>query len=62
MKRSDYIIVYGSTTKGGVVKSSDCILVYGSTTKGGVVKVMLHTCKYMHVQTICMTCVLRNSH
>ena len=30
--------MYGSTTKGGVVKWSDCILVYGSITKGGVVK------------------------
>ena len=30
--------MYGSTTKGDVVKRSDCILVYGSTTKGGVVK------------------------
>ena len=30
--------MYGSTTKGGVVKRSDCIPVYGSTTKGGVVK------------------------
>ena len=38
MKRSDCILVYGSTTKGDVVKRSDCILVYGSTTKGGVVK------------------------
>ena len=38
MKRSDCILVYGSTTKVGVVKRSDCILVYGSTTKGGVVK------------------------
>ena len=38
MKRSDCILVYGSTTKGGVVKRSDCILVYGSTTKGDVVK------------------------
>ena len=34
--RSDYILVYGSTTKGDVVKRSDCILVYGSTTKGDV--------------------------
>ena len=32
------MLVYGSTTKGGVVKRSDCILVYGSTTKGDVVK------------------------
>ena len=31
-------LVYGSTTKGDVVKRSDCILVYGSTTKGDVVK------------------------
>ena len=31
------ILVYGSTTKGDVVKS-DCKLVYGSTTKSGVVK------------------------
>ena len=38
VKRFDCILVYGSTTKGGVVKKSDCILVYGSTTKGGVVK------------------------
>ena len=30
--------MYGSTTKGDVVKWSDCILVYGSTTKGDVVK------------------------
>ena len=30
--------MYGSTTKGDVVKRSDCILVYGSTTKGDVVK------------------------
>ena len=30
--RSDHILVYGSTTKGGVVKRSDHILVYGSTT------------------------------
>ena len=36
MKRSDCILVYGSTTKGDVVKRSDCILVYGSTTKSGV--------------------------
>ena len=28
--------MYGSTTKGGVIKRSDCILVYGSTTKGVV--------------------------
>ena len=35
----DYcILVYGSTTKGDVVKRSDCILAYGSTTKGDVVK------------------------
>ena len=38
MKRSNCILVYGSTTKGDVVKKSDCILVYGSTTKGDVVK------------------------
>ena len=38
VKRSDCILVYGSTTKGDVVKRSDCILVHGSTTKGGVVK------------------------
>ena len=38
VKRSDCILVYGSTTKDDVVKRSDCILVYGSTTKGGVVK------------------------
>ena len=37
-KRSDCILVYGSTTKGDVVKRSDCTLVYGSTTKGDVVK------------------------
>ena len=30
--------MYGSTTKGGVVKRSDCILVHGSITKGDVVK------------------------
>ena len=30
--------MYGSTTKGVVVKRSDCTPVYGSTTKGGVVK------------------------
>ena len=36
MKRSDCILVYGSTIKGDVVKRSDCILVYGSTTKGDV--------------------------
>ena len=30
--------MYGSTTKGDVVKRSDCILVYGSTTKGDVMK------------------------
>ena len=30
--------MYGSTTKGDVVKRSDCILVYGSTTKGDVKK------------------------
>ena len=28
--------MYGSTTKGDVVKRSDCILVFGSTTKGDV--------------------------
>ena len=38
IKRSDCILVYGSTTKGGVVKRSDCILVYGSTIEGDVVK------------------------
>ena len=38
MKRSDCILMYGSTTKGNVVKRSDCILMYGSTTKGDVVK------------------------
>ena len=38
VKRSDCILVYGSTTKGDVEKRSDCILVYGSTTKGDVVK------------------------
>ena len=30
--------MYGSTTKGGVVKRSDCIPVYGTTTKGDIVK------------------------
>ena len=30
--------MYGSTTKGDVVKRSDCILVNGSTTKGDTVK------------------------
>ena len=30
--------MYGSTTKGDVVKRSDCILVYGSTTEGDIVK------------------------
>ena len=39
LKRSDCILVYGSTTKGDVVKRSDCILVYGSTTKGDVEEV-----------------------
>ena len=38
VKRSDCVLVYGSTTKGDVVKRSDCILVYGSTTKGDVVE------------------------
>ena len=38
VKRSDCILVYGSTTKGVVVKRYDCILVYGSTIKGDVVK------------------------
>ena len=38
MKRSDCILVYGSTTKGDVVKRSDCILVYRNTTKGDIVK------------------------
>ena len=38
VKRSDCILVYGSTTKGDVVERSNCILVYGSTTKGDVVK------------------------
>ena len=38
VKRSDCMLVYGSTTKCGVVKRFDCILVNGSTTKGGVVK------------------------
>ena len=38
VKRSDCILVYGSTNKGDVVKRSDCILLNGSTTKGGVVK------------------------
>ena len=28
MKRSNCTLVYGSTTKGGVVKRPDCILVY----------------------------------
>ena len=36
VKRSDCILLYGSTTKGDVVKRSDCILLYGSTTKGDV--------------------------
>ena len=35
---SDCILVYGTTTKGDVVKRSDCILVYGNTTKGDVIK------------------------
>ena len=35
MKRSDCILVCGSTTKGDVVKRSDCILVHGSTTEVG---------------------------
>ena len=38
VKRSDCILVYGSTTEGDVVKRSNCILVYGSTTEGDVVK------------------------
>ena len=40
MKRSDciYMLVYGSPSKGDVVKRSDCIPVYGSTTKGDVVE------------------------
>ena len=29
--------MYGSTTKGDVVKRSDCILVYGSTATGDIV-------------------------
>ena len=37
-ERSDCILVYGSTTNGGVVKRSNCILVYGSTTKGDAVE------------------------
>ena len=37
------ILVYGSTTKGDVVKRSDCILVYRSTTKGDVVKISERT-------------------
>ena len=41
MRRFNCILVYRSTTKGGVVKRSDCILVYGSTTKGDVVKKLL---------------------
>ena len=39
MNRLDCILVYGSTTKGDVVKRSYCILVYGSTTKGDVATV-----------------------
>ena len=31
MKRSDCILVYGSTTKGDVVKRSDCIVKYAGT-------------------------------
>ena len=30
------MLVYGSTTKGGVVKRFDRLLVYGSTTKSNV--------------------------
>ena len=30
MKRYDCILVYGSTTKGDVVKTSDCILCMGA--------------------------------
>ena len=45
MKRFNCILVYGSTTKGDVVKRFNCILVYGSTTKGGVVK--RFNCTYM---------------
>ena len=41
-KRSDCILVYGSTTKGDVVKRSDCILVYGSTVRGTVTSVWEH--------------------
>ena len=37
MKRSDCILVYGSTTKDDVVKRSDCILVY----MGALPRVML---------------------
>ena len=35
MKRSDCILVYGSTTKGDVVKRSDYIQMHRSTTKVG---------------------------
>ena len=38
VKRSDCILVYGSTTKADIVKRLDCILVYGSTTKADIVK------------------------
>ena len=38
LSRSDCVLVFGSTTKGDVVKRSDCVLMYGSTSKGGVVK------------------------
>ena len=61
--------MYGSTTKGDVVKRSDCILVYGSTTKGGVVKrsdcipvygsttkgdVKRFDCTKVHTTTVCV--------
>ena len=49
MKRPDCILVYGNTTKDGVVKSSDCILVYGSTTKGGVMKRSDCSCYLVYV-------------
>ena len=42
--------MYGSTTKGDVVKRPDCILVYGSTTKGDVVKRSNST--YLYVQLV----------
>ena len=51
MKRSNCILVYGSTTKGDVVKRFDCILVYGSTTKGGFVKRSDHVYICMYICT-----------